>query len=1344
MIRHIKKPMKPLWALCALVIIVIALLIQLARLAAPRIDYFHASIEQFASQQLNAQVSIGKISAKWPALTPEVMIDDLSIKTATGQSFLNIDHVSMQLDILLSLFHWAPVWRHVDANGLRLTISQGEKGGWSLGGLKPSQDSRSWRYRSPGALFLMARDVKLKNADITFEFYNHHQLVTEIPFIDIQNNGHFHRLTAQAAIGDESNFKFILEGVGDPSIAEQFFAKAHLTLNGFPVERLAQLFSQVTINTQNDSRAPNSQSSADLKLWFDFASPSRFLMNGHIELSNDEASDFARDNYLDIPFKADIAGDYGIVSGLAVGLRNIQVDRELSLSPTHILLHDNQLTVAVTELNIEELMEWGQQRFLSLSDEVDSNVSGEHKAKQSKLKEVIGTLSPQGDLHNLYLTLDLLNLPQLKIQANLDKVDTDVWANIPGFKQVSGYLEAGLNEGFVLLDAKKFSLFPDKIYSAPIFAQSAKGFVAWNFSLKQKEAKVYGYDLSMQGKYGNANGNFLLDLVWGRKKPEQYKRENHLNLQIGLQNSKAIYHRDLVPTVLPETLLDWMDTSIKGGNIENAGIFYRGGLKKKSDRSVQFFADINNGQLDYSSDWPALNGINGSLLIDNNQLYGVIDNANIYGDDNFKGQFSWNENSTDILKINASGRASSSSGLKYIQESWLSSKVGGIADQLSAEGSLTVDVDLDIPLNDSSSLAKHNILLDFDNSQLRFKELDLVFNEIDGALNYTTEKGFVSKNLSGVLFDNTFNLFVGENAEGESFSNADDTLTIKAIGQTDIKSIEEWIQQPVLSFFKGELAYDLNIKIPLETDSDTLPMLSIRSDLIGVNAELPAPFKKQGGDSMLFSFDMPLQNDIIDYQFTLGAYFSGHYRSTDASVRKSTKNKSGPDQPYAMTLAFSDTQAPDFIKLPEEGIKVFGQFSQFDVDAWLPFFRSYPREDSDSPSAMDLFFSADDLKFKDQGLNNFLLSGQREKQGWSFIVDSDDVLGGIYIDDDKQRPLIVDIDYLKWPPEQPASVLTEEVIVDEKPKIDPLATIDPSTLPPMDITINRLVYKNKPLGNWSLEIRPDSESLEVRNIYATAAGFSLMGEAENTGAFLRWQPAIGAIPLSTRFTGTIVGDDPKTLFEQWELPVVLQSEKTEVEIDLFWTGSPAFFSIESLKGTINTRHTNGVFTQEKTDNATDALRLFGLLNFDSWARRVRLDFSDVYKKGIVFDDLQGQLTFNDGMIEISKPLTMKGPSSTLILSGLIDYPLQTVDARLTATLPVGGNLTVVAALAGGLPAAAGVYLVSKLFEKQVAKVSSINYTINGSWENPIIKVDNVQDDSLGGTGSSAVNENAGS
>ncbi len=52
------------------------------------------------------------------------------------------------------------------------------------------------------------------------------------------------------------------------------------------------------------------------------------------------------------------------------------------------------------------------------------------------------------------------------------------------------------------------------------------------------------------------------------------------------------------------------------------------------------------------------------------------------------------------------------------------------------------------------------------------------------------------------------------------------------------------------------------------------------------------------------------------------------------------------------------------------------------------------------------------------------------------------------------------------------------------------------------------------------------------------------------------------------------------------------------------------------------------------------------------------------------------------------------------------------------TLPVANNLPWVAALAAGPAVAAGVFVVSKVFEKQVDQLSSAVYQIGGTWDDP--------------------------
>ena len=91
---------------------------------------------------------------------------------------------------------------------------------------------------------------------------------------------------------------------------------------------------------------------------------------------------------------------------------------------------------------------------------------------------------------------------------------------------------------------------------------------------------------------------------------------------------------------------------------------------------------------------------------------------------------------------------------------------------------------------------------------------------------------------------------------------------------------------------------------------------------------------------------------------------------------------------------------------------------------------------------------------------------------------------------------------------------------------------------------------------------------------------------------------------------------------------------------------------------------------------------------------------------------------------------MKMPSGKMTMAGEFDLANETMEGKLVATLPVATNLPWVAAIVGGLPAAAGVYLTSKLVEEQVDRLSSISYTIAGDWDDVEVRVDQIFAESL--------------
>src|SRR5690606_12424366 len=96
-----------------------------------------------------------------------------------------------------------------------------------------------------------------------------------------------------------------------------------------------------------------------------------------------------------------------------------------------------------------------------------------------------------------------------------------------------------------------------------------------------------------------------------------------------------------------------------------------------------------------------------------------------------------------------------------------------------------------------------------------------------------------------------------------------------------------------------------------------------------------------------------------------------------------------------------------------------------------------------------------------------------------------------------------------------------------------------------------------------------------------------------------------------------------------------------------------------------------------------------------------------------------------------RPLRIESPSSQFRLAGQLDFNTDQAAMELVATLPLASNLPWVAAIAGGLPAAAGVYLASKLFGEQVDRYASAVYDVTGPWRDPKVKFRRIFDaDSL--------------
>ena len=115
-----------------------------------------------------------------------------------------------------------------------------------------------------------------------------------------------------------------------------------------------------------------------------------------------------------------------------------------------------------------------------------------------------------------------------------------------------------------------------------------------------------------------------------------------------------------------------------------------------------------------------------------------------------------------------------------------------------------------------------------------------------------------------------------------------------------------------------------------------------------------------------------------------------------------------------------------------------------------------------------------------------------------------------------------------------------------------------------------------------------------------------------------------------------------------------------------------------------------------------------------------------------FKTAKGPLRFDAGSLMIDS-FYIDGGSGNFTFDSEIDLLRERIDGELIVTLPLVDNIPWVAALAGGLPIAAGAFLLSKVFEDQVNQFASGVYAVNGELNNPEVTFIRVFDANPSGT-----------
>lgn len=1249
--------------LCALGLVLAALYVSLGRELVPLVAEYRAEVEAKAREILAAPLRIDRLEGRWRGMAPLLVAHDVTV--GEGSDAVRLDQVRVIPDVLGSLLARQPRLASLELDGLQLSLKEEEDGRWHVEGLPLREPGEPLAPEQAIAQLRKISRLSLLNSQVTLEPRDHGPLSLTYVSLTLSSVASRQRLDGRLLLPDGQPVSWQLRTRLRPQGWAATTAELYLSL---PQSDWA---SWLLPSLTKDWKAETLKAGGELWLNWDQGAVQKAVARLHApELKGAYAKREAvtvQDLALTAYFNRNEQGFDLLVDSLA-----------LSLGDTRW----GEMRLGVTRQTPEN----EDERWQVNADRLDlAPLTPLLKALAplpEKAADVIQGLKARGALRNVQLAYRPTreDAERLHFSANLDRVGFDAYGGAPAAENVSGGIEGNLQQGELRVASENFSLHLDHLFPQPWQYRQASGRLLW--TLDDEAFTLAAPYLRVDGEEGKLAGDFLIRL---RRDPAE---EDYMDLRVGLREGDARYTEKYLPTLSPglsPELAAWLKSAIRGGAVDEGYFQYQGSVNKGAEdtaRSLSLFFKVHDAELAFQPGWPALREARGEVFIEDTGVRVQASDGRLLDSRIETATASVPHAGPDgIPRLFVEGSVTSSlvDGLKILQEAPL-----GTAETFAGwqgQGPLNGALKLEIPLRKGN---KPKVQVDFatQDAQLRVAQANLDLSQLSGAFRFDSEQGLSAPDIRAQVFGRA----VRGKAVAEGRGGAAQTR-IEARGQVALKSLTDWLAASQPLPLSGELPYQLRLTLD-GADSQ----LRVDSNLNGLAIDLPAPFGKKASEVRDTTWRMTLQGNERRYWLDHAELASLAFAAPAGQLAEGRGE---------LRLG------PGAASLPGgKGLRVRGRIDELDWSAWQTVAKQYRSEQG---NAQQLLRSADLRIGRFQGFGTDIadLGVQlvRTDAAWQLDLDSALIKGRVGLPDSAEASLQVALEHLRLPKAEP-----QEAEQPDAP--DPLANMDPHQIPAMDVRIAQVSQGDALLGAWSLKSRPNEKGVRFSELNLNLKGLKIQGDAG-------WEGVPGN--ASSWYKGRLEGANLGDVLLAWGFAPTATSEKFHLDVDGRWQGSPAWVSLKRFSGSLDASLRKGQFVE--VQGSASALRVFGLLNFNSIGRRLRLDFSDLLGKGLSYDRVKGVLVASEGVYVTREPITLTGPSSNLELDGTLDMVRDRIDAKLVVTLPVTNNLPL-AALIVGAPAIGGaLFVVDKLLGDKVARFASVQYKVEGPWQDPAITFD---------------------
>lgn len=880
----------------------------------------------------------------------------------------------------------------------------------------------------------------------------------------------------------------------------------------------------------------------------------------------------------------------------------------------------------------------------------------------------------------------------LHYSAELSQGSMSQWELLPEVHQLSASIAGNLQQAQAHVTLIDDTLPYGEVFQAPLNIKQGQVDLVWQnsqhgWSLWADKVTAATPDLQVLGA-------FRLDF------PDNQSPFLSFYAEADLYNAGETW-RYLPTLALGQSLTDYLSTAIQAGKVNTAKLMWYGKLGdfpyQNNNGMFQAWVGLKQAKFSFDTAWPSITDLQLDLLFQNDAMYLDSHSATLMDVDakRITGRIPQLAPGGHI-EIEAKAVAEGNAVRDYMTASPLVDSVGAALTAVQVDGLVESSFQLNIPF-DSTKDARAWGYADLTDNHVTIDAPPMTLETVSGRVKFDNDV-ISAAGLEATLLTQPVAIdFSGENmAQGYS-------VAIDVVGDWDIKPLTPYLGKHWLGPVDGHAPWRMDVDIQLDDVGFTY-QVDTEADLRLVSSHLPQPLAKSFGEAGKARWQASGNQESITVRVQM------------PNVKYQAEIDIRPEVPV-----FTDTNLVlgkgSFKISPVVGHQAQIRLDSFDVDDWLEMLSAdqgpsqavlakLKTPEIPFPERIDI--DTKELRIAGIDWNDVDFSAKRQGLGWYLSLDSQEAKGEanyldpydlsvalerlhVYVpalDKDRQEPLMFE-------PEN-----------SERPLISAFERQVHQQIPNITLTIDDFWLQGYRVGKAHLDLQRQGDKLEWK---------TLTFESGTNRADIKGWWLLNETQSHTKFDIHISGENNSDVMERFGITSGIQRAPFDITADVQWDGSPWSGRMDTLSGEVSTKLGKGVIS-----DVSGAARLLGLFSLDSIIRKMQLDFSDVFDKGMAFNSITGSGSIRNGIF-LTNDIEMDAVAGDMSIKGLANLNTRMVDAEVKFVPDITSGLPVLTAFAVAPQTALYVLAITTVISPVVEVFTQVDYQVKGPLDAPVVK-----------------------